>query len=124
MRKYGNKNKRTFDSQDLLRVLRAGRRLGICPAVRATGAIVASRFFSLGRDLLDDLASQDIVDVADDVSDVLDENFRLSTKHDVILIAHTRVKINSINLPLPVAPKQPRVEPRGRRRRIRSPRLS
>jgi hypothetical protein len=108
----------------LLRVLRAGRRLGIVAAVRPTGAVVAGRFFSLGRDLLDDLASQDIVDVADDVSDVLDENFRLSTKHDVILIAHTRVKINSINLPLPVAPKQPRVEPRGRRRRIRSPRLS
>ena len=100
MRKYGNKNKRTFDSQDLLRVLRAGRRLGICPAVRATGAIVASRFFSLGRDLLDDLASQDIVDVADDGSDVLDEIFSLSTKHVVSLIAHTRVKITKNKLTL------------------------
>ena len=78
----------------MLRVLRAGRRLGIVAAVRPTGAVVAGRFFSLGRDLLDDLASQDIVDVADDVSDVLDENFRLSTKHDVILIAHTIIKIN------------------------------
>ena len=99
--KYGNKNKRTFDSQDLLRVLRAGRRLGICPAVRATGAIVASRFFSLGRDLLDDLASQDVIDVADDVSDVLDEIFRLLTKHVVILIARVMIKINS---PWPVVP--------------------
>ena len=122
--KYENKNKRTFDPQDLLRVLRAGRRLGICPAVRATGAIATRSFFSLGRNLLDDLTSQDIVDVADDVSDVLDEIFSLSTKHVVSRIAHTRVKINSINSPLPVAPKQPRVEPRGRHPRIRSPRLS
>ena len=76
-----NKNKRTFDPQDLLRVLRAGQRLGISIAVRATGAIVAGRFFSLGRNLLDDLASQDVVDVADDVSDILDEIFSLSTKH-------------------------------------------
>ena len=79
----------------MLRVLRAGRRLGICPAVRATGAIVAGRFFSLGRDLLDDLASQDIVDVADDVSDVLDEIFSLSTKHDVSIIAYTRITKNN-----------------------------
>ena len=79
----------------MLRVLRAGRRLGICPAVRATGAIVAGRFFSLGRDLLDDLTSQDIVDVADDVSDVLDEIFSLSTKHVFSLIAHAEITKNN-----------------------------
>ena len=63
--------------------------------MRATGAVVANRFFSLGRDLLDDLAGEDIVDVADDVSDVLDEIFSLSTKHDVSKIAYTRITKNN-----------------------------